>query len=248
MDGITNLGKLLEAGAKDPSKAHDIFSAFLNYLATEKTERPPVLFAADQLNSLYSVTGYHDQKSNVLTSDRLTLTRSLVDFYAKPLLNGSSINALDSQYAKNSPLFSHTAQIAPDVLTGEIKSSSDLYKNVFSQENVRLPESLDKTVGDPFHDKKSMFPNLKRLEVSPLSRDAISEMLKHYQKKSVLFGMIVMFREMTECVDDVTDTYVQMMSTMSGGNPEILLRDATTYVWTENAKRLSEQEKEEEQQ
>ena len=49
-------------------------------------------------------------------------------------------------------------------------------------------------------------------------------------------------------IDDVSETYVQMMSTMSGGNPQILLRDATTYVWTENAKRLSEQEKEEESQ
>lgn len=36
-------------------------------------------------------------------------------------------------------------------------------------------------------------------------------------------------------VDDVNDAFVQMMHSMCGGNPMVLMRDATSYVWPESS-------------
>lgn len=34
----------------------------------------------------------------------------------------------------------------------------------------------------------------------------------------------------------MSEGYVQMMTSLSGGNPDVLYRDATQYVWAERTK------------
>jgi hypothetical protein len=65
------LADLLKKALANKKQTTALFQEFLQNLMEKETNRPPVLFAFDQINCFYSKTAYFDSHSLPLTSDRL---------------------------------------------------------------------------------------------------------------------------------------------------------------------------------
>jgi small subunit ribosomal protein S29 len=78
------LSTLIDAGARDSSIAYDVFRTLLDELSTPAINRPPVLFALDNLNHISLTSAYCDADFNPIHAHDLAIPRIFLSF-----LNGS---------------------------------------------------------------------------------------------------------------------------------------------------------------
>ncbi|CAG8775234.1 5855_t:CDS:2, partial [Racocetra persica] len=106
--------ELIDIGIKDTSCAPQAFEIFLDEIG--KNVNYPVLLAVDVINAFYTATDYTDIDDTYLEPDRLSLSRTILDYFSgkRDFTYGAVIGALSQCYK---PYISKPLNIALGLVT-----------------------------------------------------------------------------------------------------------------------------------
>ncbi|KAI8901647.1 mitochondrial ribosomal death-associated protein 3-domain-containing protein [Globomyces pollinis-pini] len=215
-----NLYELAQSGVKNLLKSHSILESVMEELiASEK--RPPILFALDQVNALYTQTHYFDKESQPLTANRLRVVNQI-----HKLLDSKSLKNLSTVIAQSE---SHSL-IRSKFLIGQIEkakliSETDPFDLSFDrfealendvEGNVSLPLKLNPLQMDPFLNSIDVsVRELHHFKVPMLTTEEAKTMIFFYKTTNALHQ------------DPVDQPYVTKQWMLSQGNALELFRAAT---------------------
>ncbi|KAJ1570035.1 37S ribosomal protein S23 mitochondrial, partial [Nowakowskiella sp. JEL0078] len=146
------LQDLVDIGTDGTSHSIQALNVFFEELAQgDKSTRPPVLLAIDQINSLYADTAYHDTESRVIHASKFSFIKSMQDLMSrKDLKQFVIVGAMDNTDCRH----------AHSYLNTHVKDLSEIYPPTSNDMQLPLTGVVGNTAETKSHSVTThSFPN-----------------------------------------------------------------------------------------
>ena len=149
-----------------------------------------VIFALDQINSLYKNTSYYDQNSVPLSAQKFELSKKILEIFSSSTLkNVVRIGVMDHSYSQIcSKYLNNVLNTAPVIHSDPLDLSANASK--MSLDNVsEFGVILPTKESDSIEKESEMFPsiyNLKRFVVPVFDKQETRAIMSHYRRKNII--------------------------------------------------------------